>query len=213
MRTDCRQLYLSRMGEPVSDSEKLEALRRLDDVLDELEKLVRKCASEEGITRDDEALHSKLVGEAQVLHGRLSGLLGRIFVVRYQGTRREDAFQSVLGNASISGLFNPVPVADFWLISLNASRSIVRQTIGKVEEMERRGRLDLSAEVVANYRGLIVFLERVRGLATRAFKLVSRSLSFLDPALRWLERWPILRLILVIGGVVGGIGTIIAIFR
>lgn len=188
------------------DSERLQALKRLDEVLERLERLVLKCAREKRVTESDETQHTKLVGEAQILHGGLSRLLG--VAVMEQFGQRWDPRQLVLANSSISRLLSPYSTVDIWYESLKAARSNVRQTLGRLEEMERRGRLALSPDVVARYRTLITWTEAIRHRAGAAIRWVSQPVRVVDPIVRRLENWLPIRLVRLAGGLVAGMAVI-----
>lgn len=197
----------SKMVGPL-ESEQLQALRQLDGVLEELDRLVLNCAANSRLTEGDEDHFSKLLGDGQRLHGRLSSMLGMV-VMEWQG-RRWDAFQRVLGTPSISSLLSPYSTVDIWLESFKPAQSIVKQTIGKLEEVERRGQLEFSPEVVARYRMPIIWAEAIRRALRVCIKWVCDRLGFLDPLARRLEHWWPVRLVLLFGGLAGGIAVIVA---
>ena len=192
----------------------LDWLRRLDEIWDELERLVRGCVGKKAVKDDDEQRFSDLMAEAQILFGRLSGFINRTVVELYD--RRWEAFEAVLGTASVSGLFSPVPITDFWFMSLAGARSQTRQAIGRVEAEVRQRRVKLSPETVARWQRLIALLERAR----LAVAWLANRPRFLDA---WLERlegsssYRLARVISTFGGfiaavllVVGALAVLVA---
>ena len=159
--------------------ESLDWLRRLDKIWDELEGLVRGCVGEKTVNDEDEKRFSELIGEAQILFGRLSGIINRTVVELYG--RRWEAFEAILGTANVSGLFSPVPITHFWFMSLAGARSQTRQAIGRIEAEARQGEVKLSPQVVDRWQSLIALLERVR----LAVAWLANRPQFLD---HWLER-------------------------
>ncbi len=135
------------------------------------------------------------------MYGRVSRLVGGGTISRFGQPR--DAVQTVLGNTSIGGLVE-LDVVGFYYESLVFFRSLVKQAIGRAEEMERRGRLAVSPDVAARWSWLIRPLERIR-------RMVTAQPRFLNPLLQRVEGWPVYRLIAVIGTVGGFVGTVVAI--
>lgn len=176
------------MGRSPPDGQPLDELRRLEAVLDSLEKLVLKCGSEQRVSEKDEARYGKLIAEAQVLHGRLRHLLG-VGVMEAAG-RRWDAFQSVLGQPSISSLLLPYSTVDIWHESFKGAQSILRQTIGRAEELERQGGLGLSPEVIRRWSRVVNILESTR----RGYVWLTFRPRFVLPLLERIEGSPAYRL-------------------
>jgi hypothetical protein len=116
----------------------LEAVRELDRVWGELNGLVSNCARASRVTEADEDRYSELLGQAQVLHGRLSGVLG--VPVMEQFGRRFDAFQFVLAQPSLSRILGgAAPELGFWKELWTLAASAIRQARGRLEA-EREGR-------------------------------------------------------------------------
>ena len=188
------------------DSEQLEAVRELDGVLEKLQRLVLKCASNERITGRDETRYSNLLGQAQELHGRVHKLLG--VMIKNQAGRRWDVFQSVLGQRSIASLLLPYSTVEFWREDLSSARSLVKQAVGRLEEAQRQGRLGLAPEIVSRYRRLIVGLEATRRVVAAAMRWISTPLHILDPLFQRIERSLPVRVVLLVGGVGGGVALV-----
>ena len=112
----------------------------------------------------------------------------------------------MLGNTCISGLVEPDGVGSY-RESLVFFRSLVKQAIGRAEEMERRGRLAVSPNVAARWSWLIRPLERVR-------QVVVTHPRSLNPLLLRIESWPVYRLISVIatfGGFASAVVLVVAV--
>lgn len=182
------------------DTEQLIALRRLDEILGDLESLLDAVP----INASVETRHDQLRNEAAQLYGRVSRLVGGGTISRFgQPRNARDAVQTVLGNTSLGGLVE-LDVVGFYYECLVFFRSLVKQTIGAAEEAERRGQLAVSPEVAARWTWLIRPLEGIR-------RIVTAQPRFLTPLLQHIEGWPTYRLIAVIGTVGGFVGTVVAI--
>src|SRR3989304_4085837 len=188
-----------------ADEQNAVALHDLAEVLRQLEALLLKCMAAGQVTLEDETQYSDLLEQAQILYGRLHGLVGTIIVESYG--RRLDAFQAVLSNRSISQLLQGLNRAGFWLEDLAVARSRVNQTIGEVEERRRAGHLTLTPEVVLSWQRLIIVLEAMRQAPGVAFKWASSRPRFLDAFLGRLENSPSYRLASAVATFGGFIGT------
>src|SRR5207244_6409878 len=90
-----------------------------------------------------------------------------------------------------------------------ASRSAVRQAIGRAEEMERQGRLGLSPEVVVRYRGAIVLIEDVRSLIGEALHWLLWPARRFESVFRSFENSLVVRVVVLAGELAGGAALII----
>lgn len=190
------------------DAVQLDNLTQLDDTLGKLGTLVRDCLASKKVTRDDEDAHDSLAREAQVLYGRVRSIVGTM--VKERAGMRWDTFQDILGTHSISSFINDEFAVGLYFESLKAARSGVAQAIGRVEELQRRGQLALTPEVVSRYQGLIKVLERMRGVVTTLLRWVTSPFRLLDPILHTAERSTGIRLLILIGEVAGGV-TVVAV--
>ncbi len=110
----------------------LDELRRLDATWGELRTLVFKCWRAKRVTEDDEDQYSKVLGQAQVLRGRVSGVLG--VPVMEQLGRQFDAFQFVLAQPSLSDILGGAhPTFELWDELWALAASAIRQAIGRLE--------------------------------------------------------------------------------
>lgn len=209
------------MGSPLYTKDTLATLRQLDEVWGKLEQVVLKCATklvnDKAVTMRDERRFSELIGEAQVLYGRVSGIVGGLVRERYG--RQRDAFQHVLATGTVSELFHPMlPGSGLWLECCVGARSMIRQAIGRLEEQVRRDQVSLTPEMIARWQGLIAILERLRLAFARGLRWLAERPRFLDRWLQRLEGWPLYRfarvvttfaafimLIIVLAGIIGGI--------
>jgi len=124
--------------------DRLEAVRKLDGVWGELNALVFNCARASRVTEADEDRYSELLGQAQVLHGRLSGVLG--VPVMEQLGRRFDAFQFVLAQPSLSEILaGAVPKLGFWKELWTLAASAIGQARGRLEAEREGGALQETA--------------------------------------------------------------------
>jgi len=179
------------MGTLPAGEDDLKALLRLRDVWHELDKLFRKCASRHKVTQRDENRHSDLLSEAQVLYGRLSGIIGTAGVAWFG--RQFDAFQHILGQPSVSGVLvsNDLPM---WHTLWGSGASALGQAIGRLENQARQGALMPSAEAVARWRSVIYALEGGR----RTVQVLLSRPRFLAPVLHRVEGSPLYRLVSVV---------------
>jgi hypothetical protein len=115
----------------------LDELRRLEAIWGELRKLVFKCWRAKRVTEEDEDQYSELLGQAQILHGRVASVLG-VPVMEKLG-RQFDAFQFVLAQPSLSDILGgALPPLDYWDDLWALGASAIRQAIGRLEA-EREG--------------------------------------------------------------------------
>lgn len=127
---------------------------------------------------EDEQRFADLVKEAQLLVGRLSHCIHHTIVELYG--RRWDAIESLLSTASISSLFSPIPIADYWFMSLSGARSQTRQALGRLQTEKEQEQIRLSPEAVARWQRLIALLERLRGWAVSRPAVVDRWLRRIE---------------------------------
>jgi hypothetical protein len=125
------------MGES-SGRDHLAALRQFDAIWGELHTLVFKCARAKRVTEDDEDQYGELLGQAQVLRGRVSAVLG--VPVMEQLGRQFDAFQFVLAQPSLSDILGGAhPTFEFWDQLWALAASAIRQAIGRLEAQTASG--------------------------------------------------------------------------
>src|SRR6266542_4912188 len=95
------------------DYDILAALSRLDEVWGELRRLVDTCGQAGVVTQADEENHTALLREARTLHGRNHTRIGKADI--QWGGRYFDAFQFVLGQPTLKGVYLPFQGSSMWL--------------------------------------------------------------------------------------------------
>lgn len=184
-------MMLDSEGSSPNADDDLAALRKLDQAWDELERLVRGCIGRNGVGEEDEKRFRDVVGEAQVLYGRVSDIVGHA-IVQVFGQQR-DVILQILATESITGLFLPIPHTDLWCEWWAGGRSAIRQAIGRIEaERSRRG-VHLAPEAIVRWQGLIGGLERTRVALARIVGWLTERPGFLNRSLERLEGSPVYR--------------------
>lgn len=172
--------------------DQLKELFRFNDIWDDLERLLMKCASANKVTPADEQRHSELLKEARILYGRLSRIIG-IAGVAWSGTQF-DAFQHILGQTSLSSIISDYNGVSVWHSLWGSGASAIGQAIGRLDDQARRGALAPNAEAAARWRSVIYALEAAR----KAVQWLFSRPRFLVPLLQRVEGSPGYRLVSII---------------
>ena len=188
----------------MADEDELAALRRFDQTWQQLRALVLSCASLGRASPGYEDRHDSLLKECRALYGRLSPTVGTAGLTWFG--QQFDAFQHILGQASLSALLTTPGALDLWQRLWGSGASAIGQAIGRLEEEARQGRLAFSPDTVARWRWLILSLEAAR---TGAIKLTSRPLWVLKLVVDRVQHSLVYSIVVIMGAVGGCTGFIL----